>query len=368
VALPVIVNLDMNLNQILNLVLQQLASDPSSTEALVYYNTTSKVIRYYNGTAWRTLSTTAGTVVGVTGTSPIIVNNTDPTNPVITEQAADATHNGYLSQTDYSLIHTATDAATNSALMQRDASGRAKVTSPSAATDIANKGYVDNLVLGAEFKDAARAVATANVASLSGTTTLDGVSLIATDRVLLTGQTTGSQNGIWVIAAGAWTRPADFNTGDTIPKNRSYFVAEGTLYHDSGWTLTNDTAPVVGTDASTWTRFTGLGEVTAGNGLTKSDVNTLAVLAADSTVTVASGGISVTSPKLKATTTVGNASATSFAITHNLGTRDVIVTVYRNSTPWDTVLCDVERTDANTVTVKFATAPTSNQFAVVILG
>jgi hypothetical protein len=69
----------------------------------------------------------------------------------------------------------------------------------------------------------------------------------------------------------------------------------------------------------------------------------------------------------KASANVGNGSSTSFAITHNLGTRDVAVNVYDNSS-FDTVETDVVRTDANTVTVSFAAAPTNNAYRVVIVG
>jgi hypothetical protein len=69
----------------------------------------------------------------------------------------------------------------------------------------------------------------------------------------------------------------------------------------------------------------------------------------------------------KASANVGNGSSTSFAITHNLNTRDVVVNVYDNST-YDTVETDVVRTDANNVTVSFASAPSSNAYRVVIIG
>lgn len=69
----------------------------------------------------------------------------------------------------------------------------------------------------------------------------------------------------------------------------------------------------------------------------------------------------------KATASVGNGSATSFSVTHNLGTRDVQVQIFDNST-YDTVEADVVRTDANNVTVSFATAPASNAYRVVVIG
>jgi hypothetical protein len=69
----------------------------------------------------------------------------------------------------------------------------------------------------------------------------------------------------------------------------------------------------------------------------------------------------------KASANVGNASATSFAVTHNLNSRDVVVNVYDNST-YETVEVDVTRTDANTVTVAFSTAPALNAYRVVVIG
>jgi hypothetical protein len=58
--------------------------------------------------------------------------------------------------------------------------------------------------------------------------------------------------------------------------------------------------------------------------------------------------------------------ATQYDFTHNFGTRAVQVEIFRNSSPWDTILCDVSRPDTNTVRVNFAVAPTSNQFTYVI--
>jgi len=69
----------------------------------------------------------------------------------------------------------------------------------------------------------------------------------------------------------------------------------------------------------------------------------------------------------KASASVGNGSATSFAVSHNLNTEDVLVQVFDNATH-DTVETDVVRTDVNTVTVSFATAPSNNAYRVVVIG
>ena len=60
--------------------------------------------------------------------------------------------------------------------------------------------------------------------------------------------------------------------------------------------------------------------------------------------------------------------ATSQVITHNLNSRDVVVSVYENSSPYAEVYCDVERTSVDTVTLKFAKAPAANEYRVVITG
>ena len=97
----------------------------------------------------------------------------------------------------------------------------------------------------------ARATATTDQA-LSGTPTIDGVALSATNRVLLTGQSSGAENGLWVAAAGAWARPSDYAAGATIQPNVVVPVAEGTANGDTRWQITDDGAVVVDTDPTTW--------------------------------------------------------------------------------------------------------------------
>lgn len=69
---------------------------------------------------------------------------------------------------------------------------------------------------------------------------------------------------------------------------------------------------------------------------------------------------------LRYATAIGDGSDVSITVTHNLNSRDVQVTVYRAASPYDEIICDVEHTDANNVELKFATAPTSGQFRVVV--
>lgn len=367
-AFAILVPVDHGNNEIRNVLLQSLASDPSPLEAKIYYNSTAHEVRFYNGTSWISVPGVGGggSVTGVTGTAPIVSSGGNA--PAISINAATGSTAGSLSAADFAKLAAATAAATSTTLALRDSSGRLAVATPSATGDAANKGYVDGLINGADWAESCVLVSTSNIAALSGVVTvIDGITATAGMRVLLTAQTTASQNGPWVVASGAWTRPVDYAAGATITPNRSYFIEQGTAKHDTGWTLSTDTAVIVDTTSTAWTQFTGLGEVTAGNGLTKTG-DTLSVLANGSTITVGASGISVTNPPLRFSTNVGDGASVAIAVAHNLGTRDVHITVYRNSTPWDTVLTDAERTDTNNVMLRFATAPTSNQFRVVVTG
>lgn len=117
-------------------------------------------------------------------------------------------------------------------------------------TDVATYGQL----LARNAKSPARAAATSNVASLSGTTTIDGVSLIAGDRVLLTAQSTGSQNGLWVIAAGSWTRSNDADTTAKVYTGITVRVTEGTVGALTTWGMNTTGAITVGTTTQTWAR------------------------------------------------------------------------------------------------------------------
>ncbi len=141
---------------------------------------------------------------------------------------------------------------------------------PSAASHLTTKAYVDGLVTGLDTKASCRAATTANI-TLSGTQTIDGVAVIAGNRVLVKDQSTASQNGIYDVAAGAWVRSADADNlpGAEVTAGMYTFISEGTVNADTGWTLSTNDTVVLGTTPLTFTQFTGLGQISAGAGLTK---------------------------------------------------------------------------------------------------
>jgi hypothetical protein len=146
---------------------------------------------------------------------------------------------------------------------------------PQAAQDAVTKAYVDLTVQGLEPKQSVRAASTAAIASLSGPMTIDGVALVAGDRVLVKDQVTASQNGIYVVAAGAWGRAADADVwGELV--SAYVFVESGAVNADLGYLSTVDPGGTLGTTAVTFVQFTGAGQILAGAGLTRSG-NTLDV-------------------------------------------------------------------------------------------
>jgi hypothetical protein len=98
--------------------------------------------------------------------------------------------------------------------------------------------------------------------------TIDGVALIAGDRVLVKDQTTPGQNGVYVVAASTWARAVDLSTWDEHV-SAYLFVEQGTINADIGFLCTADSGGTLGTTAIAFVQFNGAGQVVAGAGLTK---------------------------------------------------------------------------------------------------
>lgn len=137
---------------------------------------------------------------------------------------------------------------------------------PVSAQDAATKIYVDSVAQGLDVKASVVAGTTANI-TLSGAQTIDGISLIAGDRCLVKNQTTQANNGIYLVASGAWTRTTDMDAWSEVP-GAFTFVEQGTTQADSGWVCTSNAGGTLGTTAITWSQFSSAGAFTAGTGLT----------------------------------------------------------------------------------------------------
>lgn len=177
---------------------------------------------------------------------------------------------------------------------------------PTADSDAATKGYVDNRITGLSWKQAVHVLASGNVA-LTGSTPLeiDGHTLADGERVLLTGQTTATQKGIYdvsiVSSSYTLTRSSDVNSAAEF-HGLAVFVQQGTSYANTGWVQTTD---AVGEDFSgqAWSQFSGAGAYGAGSGLSL-DGTTFNVNVD------ANGGIEISGDAVVLKSTVGGAGLT----------------------------------------------------------
>jgi hypothetical protein len=247
------------------------------------------------------------------------------------------------------------------------------LATPTSSGDAANKGYVDAAVEGLTWKTAANLFATTNVAltGSTGTLNIDSYGALTSAetgyRIVLTGQTDDTEDGIYVYndngTTYTLTRSTDANTFQEL-EGATIYVLEGTTKAGTSWTQSNHY--LTSFSGQTWVQLAGPGVFTEGNGI---DITSNIISAVAGTgITVTSGGINIDTATVvtKYAANVGDGSNTSYTISHNLGTRDVIVSVYDNSSPYAEVICDVQHTSTTAITLLFSVAPTSNQYRVVV--
>lgn len=293
---------------------------------------------------------------------------------------------------------------------------------PSADTDAANKGYVDAVAQGLDVKASVRLATTGALsaytfsntgggtltANANGALSIDGVTPSVADRILVKNETSGNApyNGIYVVTTVGdgstpyvLTRSTDANTSAEVTDGMFTFVEQGTSLASTSWVLTTNNPITLNTTALEFSQFSGAGTYTASNGVLLTGTNfTFAPESGKGLETGASGakiklattsGLNITSDLAvgagngisvltntvaidsavvvsKYAANVGDGSATSYTITHNLGTRDIQVTVYEASGTYAEVICDVQHSTTNTATLLFSVAPTLNQYRVVI--
>jgi hypothetical protein len=240
---------------------------------------------------------------------------------------------------------------------------------PSAAQHPATKAYVDSAVEGLAWKDSARVATQSNLNLSSPGATIDGITMAANDRVLVRSQSSQPENGIyiWNGAAVAMSRSLDASTAAEL-EQAVITVEEGTsaaaTFRQTTVNFTLESGNVVwatfGTSAAAAT------ETTAG----------IAELATQSETDTGTDDARIVTPLKLAnyanrakrySATFGDGSATQYTLTHNLGTRDVIVQIRRTGSPYDEVITDVEADTINSVVIRFASAPASNTMRATVL-
>lgn len=260
--------------------------------------------------------------------------------------------------------------ATQPLLSDLDAGGACRVINlldPTAAQHAATKAYVDSAVEGLAWKDSCRVATQANIDLASPGATIDGITMATGDRVLVRSQTTAADNGIyvWNGAATPATRALDASTAAEL-EQAVVTVEEGTsagaTYRQTSVNFT------LGSGSVAWTTFG-----TAAGAASESTAG-IAELATQAETDTGTDDARIVTPLKLATwsgrirrhnATIGDGSATSYTVTHNFNTRDVIVAVYENSGDYRDVVCEVRRA-LNSVTIIFNSAPSSNAYRVVV--
>ena len=427
-------NVNLNQNQLINATFEVVGSDPGSNnfEGRLIYNSTEDTIKVYTGSAWRKMLHSV--VSGGSYTDAITISESNG-QITLTLNLADTDSAGLLSASFWNMLNDATSDATASKLVKRDAQGNAKVATPTDAAHIATKGYVDAARQGLDVKQSVRVATTATIdlsQDLQAGDVIDGVTLVAGDRVLVKNQGIGGaahvDNGIYVaVASGAASRSSDANgTADTgeISAGTFTFVEEGTVNSDKGFVVSTNGTITVGSTAIAWTQFSGAGSFNAGDGLSQdgntinvnvvanrtaivgdavdiastyvgqSSITTLGTIGTGTwqatDVDIPHGGTNASTAtdarvNLGIKTSVGTPSTTTSTlariaaqgsaahssnvstttINHYFNTTDVMVQVYEVATG-ETVIGDVVRNNADTVTVTLLGAHSANAFRIVV--
>lgn len=420
-------SINLSKNELLNARIQNLSTAPSSpVTGQIYYDTDDNILYFWNGSTWRSTDAAAAGVPASTWDANTIVKADSDDNPValtVAEQTLIGRLTGGviedLSISDVKTLLSLTDADVKT-LVGAMVSGNTetgitvtyeagdqtldfvisalddlpapngdlsmatfKITNlgtPTASTDAATKGYVDSMVNGLAWKDqvkVATAVAGTLATSFENGDTVDGVTLTTGDRILIKNQAAPAENGIYIVAAsGAPVRAGDADSEADL-LSAAVFVEQGTAGADTAWIMTTNAPITVDTTGLTWTQFGAGATYTAGDGLTLTG-NDFDVNVDNSTIEISGDALRVkdagiTDAKLASTFTkkyavdVGDNSSTSIAVTHNFGTRNVVVSVHLNSSPFNEVYPDVVMTDTNTVTLGFAVAPTTDEFRCTVV-
>ncbi len=329
-ALSYLTDINLNKNELQNAVIQKLATDPSSGEVAgwIIYNTSDNQLKVYDGSAWTNVggditgvNITAGT--GLTGT----VNTTSGQHTqTITLDDTAVTAASYGSSTAIPVITidaqgritAASTAAISSTLTISDDVGTPNTDGVTVGTDTlvfaGTTNEIDTLVSNNQVKIGLVANPT-----VSGNLIVSGNLTVSGTTTTVNTETINLADNIITLNSNETGTPSE-NGGIEIERGTSTNVALRWNETSDKWQLTED-------------------------GSAYEEIQTIQ----NSTYSAS----------------IGDGSQTAIAVTHNLGSQDVIVQLYDTSS-LDTVYADVVRTSTNVVTITFSTAPTSNDIRVLI--
>jgi hypothetical protein len=243
---------------------------------------------------------------------------------------------------------------------------------PAAASDgePATLGQLNAVIAGLKWKNSARVSTQANLSLASPGGTIDGIAMSAGDRVLVRAQSTASQNGIyvWNGAATPMTRSLDADTFAEL-EGAAITVEEGT----SGGVQYRQTQ-VNGTIGASDVAWTTIGSAAPDASETTAGLIEIATQAETNTGTDDARALTPAKARnaswmvKKFVDPFGDASNTQYDVVHNLGSRDVVVSIRETAAPYEFVQATVSALDTNTVRVVLAAAPGNDALTATVIG
>lgn len=346
-----LVSLDLGTNELQNAVIQNLslAQQPTGVKGRVYFDTTDNALKIYNGAVWQQLA------VGTNAASSL-----DMTGDV---HATGTVINGVLTVTNATI-------QANSVALGTDTTGN-YVNDITAGTGVTvthtpGEGSSPTIAIG-------QSVGSSDSPSFAGIT-LTGDAAVNGGDVTTTATTASlfNTNATTLNIGGAGTVISiGSNTGDTTVNNN--LVVSGNLTVQGNTTTLNTATLEVEDNIVLLNKgVTGVPSLDAGLEIERGDSTNVSILwneASDSWTFTNNGSTFYNMVRKVSSDITGDSATTAFTITHNLGTRDVQIQVYDAASPYDTVEVDVERTNTNSTTIRFASAPTTGiNYRVVIVG
>lgn len=392
-----LVPVDFSKNEILNVVVQNLPSNPDSpNEGQIFVDSVNHLFKVFLLSEWRNILTTADVsetaspnkIVRTKANGKIdssfleagtatdadsvdgqhasdLLNRANHTGTQLASTISDFDSQVRSSRLDQMAIPTATINLNNQQI-----SG---VRTPQANDEPANKQYVDLIAQGIKNRTSVK-TSTSGTVVLSGEQTISGVNVVADDVVLV--KDVPGSNGIYIVKTGSWVRHPDYDTAEKLV-NAYVFVEQGSL-DNTGWICDLDAGDNI--SSATWVQFTKAGDITASNvgsgsiGVFKQKTGNdleFKKISSSSSVSVSESNdiitFTVNSTK-KFVQVIGDGTVTAFNVAHNLGTEDVIVQCRTNTLPGDVVEPDISVIDQNTVQIGFSLAPLSNSYKVTVIG
>ena len=320
--MKILTNYDFNQNEIQNVAIQRLATAPSTptpVKGQVYFNTTNNRLFYYNGAEW-----IAADGIGATMTGDNIIDAINISAQIIDDDNLSANVNNAIAA-----MHT-THAISDVTGLQTALDGK-----------VDDSQVLTNVPANALFTDTVYTLPVAGV-SLGGVKSGTDITVDASGNVTINDD---SHNHVISNIDGLSDALDALPTTAEAEGYASTAESNAKSYTDTALSNLVDSAPGA---------LDTLNELAAALG---NDPN-FATTITNTLATKAN----------KYSTTLGNGTNTSFVVTHNLNSRDVVITIRETGTPYAQVITDVEMTTVNTVTVKFAVAPTSAQYTITIIG